>query len=199
MSGLLVGRPPPGPVPEGPAAPRSPFDFPQGERPPCPRMALSLWVSAFAGMTRVGVCGKDEGCEGAPSTGSGRTDLESGPATGSWGCDGGGDAPRRAPLDTGFRRYDDGGVRAGKCWWCWGGGPLRVPSGQASTGSGRTDLGSGPATGSRGCDGGGDAPRRAPLDTGFRRYDGGGVRGLSCGGGRAYHWHRQSRMLGRRR
>ena len=42
------------------------------------------------------------------------------------------------------------------------GGPLRVPSGQASTGSGRTDLGSAPTTGSRGCDGGGDAPRAAP-------------------------------------
>ena len=143
---------------------------------------------------------------------------------GEWGMRwGDGDAPRRAPLDTGFRRYDGGGGCAGRqvlavlgrggggpssalrtgfdrlrakgiakraCDGEWGmrlgrrrpapcpsgyrlspvrlwgcasrqvlavmegvRGPLRVPSGQASTCSGRTDLGSGPATGSGGCDG----------------------------------------------
>ena len=42
--------------------------------------------------------------------------------------------------------------------------PLRVPSGQASTGSGRTDLGSAPTTGSRGCNGVGvGMPCPAPL------------------------------------
>ena len=32
--------------------------------------------------------------------------------------------------------------------------------------------------------GGGDSPRRAPLGTGFRRYDGGGSVGAGEGGGR---------------
>ena len=41
-------------------------------------------------------------------------------------------------------------------------GPLRVPSGQASTGSGRTDSGSAATTGSGGCLGGGDAPAPRP-------------------------------------
>ena len=45
------------------------------------------------------------------------------------------------------------------------GGPLRVPSGQASTGSGRTDSGSGPATGSGGSDRGRRRP--APRPSGF--------------------------------
>ena len=32
---------------------------------------------------------------------------------------------RRAPaLDSRFRGNDDGGVRVGKCWRCWGGGPF---------------------------------------------------------------------------
>ena len=42
-------------------------------------------------------------------------------------------------------------------------GPLRVPSGQASTGSGRTDLGGAPTTGSGGCDGGTGTPCASPL------------------------------------
>ena len=101
--------------PAGPAAPRSPFDFPQGERPPGPRMALSVWVPARAGMARVG-------------------------------------------------------------------GPLRVPSGQASTGSGRTELGSASMTGSRGCDGGRRRPRRAPaLGSRVRGNDGGGSRRFEGG------------------
>ena len=167
----------------------------------------------------------------------------------------------RAPLDTGFRRYDArGGVREGRevgtsprrapalgsresgnddggCggmrwregfgsgWWPvarsrgravrepplrpgWGArgrgcargllvveGPLRVPSGQASTGSGRTDLGGAPTTGSGGCDGGcGGMSWREGFGSGWgpalaggrfanRPYDrggaheGGGVRG----------------------
>ena len=54
-----------------------------------------------------------------PSTGSGRTDLGGARAVGSGGCDGGGDAPRGAPLDSCLRRNDArGGVRAGEgCWW----------------------------------------------------------------------------------
>ena len=50
-------------------------------------------------------------------------------------------------------------------------GPLRVPSGQASTGSGRTDLGGAPLVGSGGAMGDGDAPRLAPLDSCLRRND----------------------------
>ena len=111
--GDAMGEETPHAAPHGACGPRSPFDFPQGERPPWPRMALSLWVPAFAGMTRVG-------------------------------------------------------------------GPLRVPSGQASTGSGRTELGGAATTGSRGCDGGGDAPRPGPgfprsreRRWGSRRFEGG--------------------------
>ena len=104
--------------------------------------------------------GVGAGGGGPPSTGSGRTDLGSGPTTGCRGCDGGGDAPRRAPLDTGFRRYDDGGVR-----------------GPPSTGSGRTDLGSAPATGSWGCDGGWRRP--APRPSGYRLSP---VRRWGCAG-----------------
>ena len=39
------------------------------------------------------------------------------------------------------------------------------------------------ATASRGCEGGGDAPRHAPLDTGFRRYDDVGEFGVAGAGG----------------
>ena len=46
-------RPAPAPA-RGACGPRSPFDFPQGERPPRPRMALSRWVPACAGITRGG-------------------------------------------------------------------------------------------------------------------------------------------------
>ena len=50
-------------------------------------------------------------------------------------------------------------------------GPLRVPSGQASTGSGRTDFGGVPLVGSGDAMADGDAPRRAPLDSCLRRND----------------------------
>ena len=73
-----------------------------------------LWIPAFAGMTlgvvrerrwesagRAGAAGGG----GNPSTGSGRTESRSAPAM--WV--GGGVPPPGAPLDTGFRRYDDGG------------------------------------------------------------------------------------------
>ena len=76
--------------------------------------AAPLWIPAFAGMTRA---------EG-PSTGSGRTDLGGAPSVGSGGAMGDEDAPRRAPLDTGFRRYDGGGGGAGECCWCRAGVPL---------------------------------------------------------------------------
>ena len=222
-----------------------------GKRQKRPCAAPLPWFPVFAGTT-MGVCGSASAGGvgvGAPSTGSGRTDLGSGPSTGSGGCDGGGDAPRRAPLDTGFRRYDDGGLRVGKCWRCWGAGApfecpqdrLRQAQGERTWGAGlRRGMGDamgeetpraaplwipafagttmgvcgsasaggvgvrgppssalrtgfdrlrGNGLGERACDGelgmrgGGDAPRRAPLDTGFRRYDDGGGRGLSCGGG----------------
>ena len=167
--------------------------------------AAPLWIPAFAGMTRA----KDplRVPSGQASTGSGRTDLGSARAVGSGGCDGVGDAPRGAPLDSCLRRNDArGGVRAGEgCWWRralrqaqgertrearvrWGvgdamgwetprasplwipafagmsraEGPLRVPSGQASTGSGRTDFGSARAVGSGGAMGW-ETPRAAPL------------------------------------
>ena len=105
---------------------------------------------------------------------------------------GGGGAPPGAPLDTGFRRYDDGGVRVSRCCWCGAGGPAlagrairEAPlrrGGGAHEGGVPACAGVTRAVGRRGCDGAfptwdGDAPRRAPLDTGFRRYDGGGVRG----------------------
>ena len=146
-----------------------------------------------------------------------------------------GTPPRRAPaLDTGFRRYDGGGVGVGECCWCrrgtgpavagrafrerplrrgWrvgsagrlavGGGaaprgvrcPLREPQDRLRFPSVRTASLAPP----RACgflpsrndacgrpfdrlraDG---VPGPAPLDTGFRRYDDGGV-GPSTGSGR---------------
>ena len=56
-AGMTAGRrvgTPRGPASRGPAGPRSPFDFPQGERPlirPC-LPAHPLWIPACAGMTR---------------------------------------------------------------------------------------------------------------------------------------------------
>ena len=93
------GVPPPAPHPAGPAAPRSPFDFPQGERPPWPRRTLSVWVHAFAGMTRVGECGKDEGCRWrrAPFDRLRANGLGGRTYDGEWGMRWGGDAPRPAP------------------------------------------------------------------------------------------------------
>ena len=78
---------------------------------------------------------------------------------------GDGDAPRRAPaLGSRVRGNDDGGCGVWRGLLVVGGG-LRVPSGQASTGSGRTDLGGACAVGSGGCDGGRRRP--APRPSGF--------------------------------
>ena len=82
-----------------------------------------------------------------------------------WGTE---TAPHRAPLDTGFRRYDGGGVR-GRRGLLVAGGP--------STSSGRNGFGKRAcgerAVRRRGCDGGdGDAPRRAPArGSRFREND----------------------------
>ena len=65
------------------------------------------------------------------------------------------------------------------------GGPLRVPSGQASTGSGRTVRGARVRRGVGDAMGDGDAPRPA-LDSRVRGNDDGGVWGVAgvvCGGG----------------
>ena len=150
------------------------------------------------------------------------------PYDGSRGCDGVGDAPRLAPLDSCLRRNDACGrlpssalrtgfdrLRAngfgrrafdGELGVRWGmetplasplwipafagmtraEGPLRVPSGQASTGSGRTDLGGARAVGSGGWDGGRRRP--APRPSGYRlspvrRWGWGGWRMLLVSGG----------------
>ena len=88
-----------------------------------------------------------------------------------WGTE----TPRAAPLwipaFAGMTRAED---------------PLRVPSGQASTGSGRTDFGGAPLVGSGGCDGGRRRP--APRPSGFlpspvRRWGWGGWRVLVVSGG----------------
>ena len=120
---------------------------------------------------------------------------------GEWGMRWGTETPRAAPL---WIPAFAGMTRAE--------GPLRVPSGQASTGSGRTDAGSAPAVGSRGCDGVGDAPRLAPLDSCLRRNDAcgrppssalsncygwqGGVGSRGSGGGR---WQDGEELVHRRR
>ena len=111
---------------------------------------------------------------------------------------GGGVPPPGAPLDTGFRRYDDGGCgkferrrrprRApalGSRFRENDGGRSRVRDARElvvaegpSTGSGRTESRSAPAM----WVGGGVPPPGAPLDTGFRRYDGGVGVGSSRGG-----------------
>ena len=89
------------------------------------------------------------------STGSGRTDSGSAPTTAIGGC-----PARGAPLDTGFRRYDGGGVWGvgcgGGCWWWWGEGP--AAAGRAVREPPLRGLGS------RGCDRGLDGvPRQAPV------------------------------------
>ena len=220
-----------------------------GKRRKRPCAAPLPWFPAFAGTT-MGVCGSASA--GGLGVGgplrqdfTGRTDSGSAPATGSWGCDGGGDAPRRAPLDTGFRRYDDGGVRVGKCWRCWGGGggpssalrtrfdrlranglgvraldgewgmrwgrrrpaprpsgyrlspvrrwgwvrvgkcwrcwgagaPFECPQDRLRQAQGERSRGAALRRGVGDAMGDGDDPRPAPLDTGFRRYDDGDVRG----------------------
>ena len=80
------------------------------------------------------------------------------PAGSARGCDNGsGSRHYRARAPLGFLPSRNDGV--GSAGERDGGGPLRVPSGQAATGSGRTDLGSACAVGSGGCDGGRPAPR----------------------------------------
>ena len=151
-----------------------------------PRSA-PLWIPAFAGTTMGGVragecCWWRRGK--FPLRRDGR--FANRPYDGvrgsrGYGGVGGGVAPLSAPLDTGFRRYDDGGCSGRQVLWVadaevpasagttkragdttrdggtpaprpcpgfplsregrWGRGLLRVPSGQASTGSGRTDWG----------------------------------------------------------
>ena len=88
-------------------------------------------VLAEAGTT-MSVCGSASAADrgGGPAL-AGRAIRESplrwgtgiAPTTGSRRCVEGGDAPLRAPLDTGFRRYDDGGLGVGEGWWLWGEGP----------------------------------------------------------------------------
>ena len=84
-----------------------------------------------------------------------------------------GAAPLSAPLDTGFRRYDDGGCSGRQVLWV---AEAEVPAsaGRAIRESPlRRSAGEyGDAMG----DGGATAPRLAPLDTGFRRFDDGAVR-----------------------
>ena len=101
------------------------------------------WVPARAGTTMGGVVG----CVGARGSGQG-----GGPLSRAGGS-------RTAPT-TGVGRTRAGVMRGLLVVE----GPLRVPSGQASTGSGRTGLGSARAVGSGGCDGGRGclAPRPCP-------------------------------------
>ena len=94
-----------------------------------------------------------------------------------WGLVGG--APPGAPLDTGFRRYDDGGVGAGECCWCRG-APFECPQDRLRQAQGersweaRVRWGLGDAM-----VGDGDAPRRAPaLGSRFREND---DRGMGVG------------------
>ena len=87
-----------------------------------------------------------------------------------------GTPPRRAPaLGSRFRENDDGGGRVGGgCWW-------REALRQARANGIAVSACDG-VWGIRRCDGagGGGAPPLAPLDTGFRRYDGGDVRANKC-------------------
>ena len=142
---------PPGTAPRGCGPPFTPFeslrtgfDFPQGERTLRPRAALSLWVSALAGMTREVDGGRSSILtfpprgKGYPATPPLWVPAFAGMTPGEWErletetplC--------RAPaLDTGFRRYDGGGcdsrngrlVVAGEVPLLRG-GPLREPQGE---------------------------------------------------------------------
>ena len=86
-----------------------------------------LWIPAFAGTTTAGER-VSEGCwwRGALRQAQGERGWEARVRWGVGDAMGDGDAPRRAPLDTGFRRYDDGGGglaraagggRAVPLWW----------------------------------------------------------------------------------
>ena len=87
-------------------------------------------------------------------------------------------------------------VAEGEGWGQGGRVRVRAAVGARVPGCGGNDAGGRPfdrlrangsriarATGSRGCEGGGDAPRHAPLDTGFRRYDDVGECGPASAGG----------------
>ena len=101
-----------------------------------PRAAPLPWVPARAGTTMGGVVG----CVGARGSGQGGW-----PVARSRGR-----AVREPPLRPGWGARGRGCARGLLVVE----GPLRVPSGQASTGSGRTGLGGARAVGSGGCDGG---------------------------------------------
>ena len=107
-----------------------------------PRASPLPWVPARAGTTMGGVVG----CVGARG----------------W-CQGGGPLSRaggsRTAPTTGVGRTRAGVMRE----LLVAEGPLRAPSGQALTGSGRTDLGSARAVGSGGCDGGRRRPAPRPC------------------------------------
>ena len=108
-------------------------------------------VLAEAGTT-MSVCGSASAADrggGLRSRGTGDSRIA---PTMAWGCRGPGSCLRGKPYG--------GGVMRG----------LLVMKGP-STGSGRTESESAPTTGSRRCVGGGDAPRRAPLDSCLRRND----------------------------
>ena len=135
--------------------------------------AAPLWIPAFAGMTLVGECGKDERW-GRPRASPlpwvpARAGTTMGGVVGCVGargwCQGGGPLSRaggsRTAPTTGVGRTRAGVMRE----LLVAEGPLRVPSGQASTGSGRTDLGGARAVGSGGCDRG--RRRAAPRPSGF--------------------------------
>ena len=137
------------------------------ETPPRP----PLWIPAFAGMTLVGECGMDERW-GRPRASplpwvparAGTTMGGVGGCVGARGwCQGGGPLSRaggsRTAPTTGVGRTRAGVMRE----LLMAEGPLRVPSGQASTGSGRTDLGGARAVGSGGCDGGRRRPAPRPC------------------------------------
>ena len=141
---------------------RAPFDFPEGERTP-----PHLCIHVCAGMARAR----------GPSTGSGRTEFARRAHYGVWGsrrCDGagGGGAPPLAPLDTGFRRYDDGDVRANKCCW-WRRGESPAAAGRALR---EAPLRRG---GGRGCGAGWWWGRPAPSPSGYRLSP---VRRWGCAG-----------------
>ena len=126
----------------------------------CGGGAPPLWIPAFAGMTRVGSTLRVP--SGQASTGSGRTDLGSARAVGSGGCDGVGDAPRRAPLDSRCRGNDACGKPFDR---------LRA-----------NGFGKRACDGECGMRGGGDGPRRAPaLDSRCRGNDDWAMAGRSRG------------------
>ena len=170
---------------------RTGFAFPQRERTPRPRAALPLWVSALAGMTREGEGGRSPILT-FPPRGKGY------PATPPlW-------IPAFAGTTMGVRAGGRLLVVAGEVPLLRG-GPLREPQGERNREWRLRGLVMGvrrpvtplwiPAFAGMTMEVGLERrltetpPRRAPaLDTGFRRYDGGGVRA----GGRCWWWGSRS-------